>query len=134
MIGIVLVSHGTLAEGLKDAAEMIIGPQERLIAIGMPPQADLATLRQEIEAALLQIGDQGGALVLVDILGGSPANIGSHLAKSDTEVICGTNLPMLLEMLTQRENSTLQELASLAVQTAREGVIRLSGQAPEDDA
>lgn len=133
MIGIVLVSHGSLAEGLKDAAEMIIGPQERLVAIGMAPHADLATLRGEIEAAITRVGDQGGALVLVDILGGSPANAGLHLANSGTQVICGTNLPMLLEMLTQRDNSTIQELAEIAVQTAREGVIHLNRQLSHDD-
>ncbi|GHO42750.1 PTS sugar transporter subunit IIA [Ktedonospora formicarum] len=131
MIGIILVSHGSLAKGLKDAAEMIVGPQERLVALGMAPQADLAVLRDEIQIAIQQVGDLGGALILVDILGGSPANAGLHLANDKTQVICGTNLPMLLEILTLRANSTIEELASIAVQTAREGIIHLKPQKSE---
>jgi len=128
LIGIVVVSHGPLAEGLKGAAEMIVGPQERFLAIGMDPAADLDSLRAEIEAAVSAAGagDEAGVLVLVDLMGGSPANASAYLAVSGTPVLCGTNLPMLLEVLVARASASLQELTNIALQSAKEGIINLT--------
>lgn len=125
MVGIVIVSHGPLAEGLKGAAEMIVGPQERFRAIGMDPAADLDRLRGEIEAVVAEVAGADGALVLVDMMGGSPSNASAYLAVSGTPVICGVNLPMLLEMLTTRESTTASELAELALQAGKESILNL---------
>lgn len=125
MVGIVIVSHGPLAEGLKGAAEMIVGPQERFRAIGMDPAADLDRLRGEIEAVVAEVAGADGALVLVDMMGGSPSNASAYLAVSGTPVICGVNLPMLLEMLTTRESTTVSELAELALQAGKESILNL---------
>lgn len=127
MIGIVLVSHGPLAEGLKGAAEMIVGPQECFLAVGMDPAADLDRLRAQIEAAVAEVASDGmGALVLVDLMGGSPANASAYLATGGTPVICGASLPMLLEVLTSREHASAEELAGIALQAGKEGVINLT--------
>jgi mannose PTS system EIIA component len=128
LIGIVVVSHGPLAEGLKGAAEMIVGPQERFLAIGMDPAADLDRLREQIEAAAKEVsaGEGAGVLVLVDLMGGSPANASAYLARSGAAVICGVNLPLLLEVLTTRERANVEELTKIALQAARDGVIDLT--------
>lgn len=128
MIGVVVVSHGPLAEGLKGAAEMIVGPQERFQAIGMDPAADLDELRARIEAAAAEVGagNPAEALVLADLMGGSPANASAYLASSGTPVICGINLPMLLEVLTARGGASIQELTEIALQAAKDGVINLT--------
>ncbi|GAC1635395.1 MAG: PTS sugar transporter subunit IIA [Ktedonobacteraceae bacterium] len=128
MIGIVLVSHGPLAEGLKGAAEMIVGPQERFLAIGMESAADLDRLREQIEVAVAQVsaGDTSQVLVLVDLMGGSPANTSAYLATTGTPVLCGTNLPMLLEVLMAREQTNIQELTAIALQSAKDGVVNLT--------
>ncbi|HET8912567.1 MAG TPA: PTS sugar transporter subunit IIA, partial [Ktedonobacteraceae bacterium] len=89
MIGIVLVTHGQLAEGLRNAAEMIVGPQENFRTIGMGPASDLDDLRSEIEAAVASVGGPTETLVLADLMGGSPANASSYLAVGGTQVICG---------------------------------------------
>jgi PTS system mannose-specific IIA component len=117
-----------LAEGLKGAAEMILGPQERFLAIGMDAAADLDRLREQIETAAIEVaaGDKAGVLVLVDLMGGSPANASAYLARNGTPVICGANLPMLLEVLTTRDQSSAQELAETAFQSAKEGIINLT--------
>lgn len=125
MVGIVIVSHGPLAEGLKGAAEMIVGPQERFRAIGMDPAADLDRLRGEIEAVVAEVASDDGALVLVDMMGGSPSNASAYLAVGGTPVICGVNLPMLLEVLTTRESTTASALAELALQAGKESVLNL---------
>ena len=128
MIGIVVVSHGPLAEGLKGAAEMIVGPQEHFLAIGMDAAADLDRLREQIEAAAAEAaaGDKAGVLVLVDLMGGSPANACAYLATSGTPVVCGANLPMLLEVLTARERTNVKELSEIALQAAKDGVVNLT--------
>ena len=133
MIGIVLVSHGLLAEGMKNAAEMIAGPQEHFLTIGMQPEINLDSLRSELESAVSHVRCNGGVLILIDILGGNPANASSHLALHGTQVICGVNLPMLLEILIQREHLTLRDLTSIAVQAAKEGVINLTQQLAHRD-
>src|SRR5215469_1839534 len=126
LIGIVLVSHGPLAEGLKGAAEMIVGPQERFLVIGMDPAADVDRLRAQIEAAAAQANDGAGVLVLVDLMGGSPANASAYLATGGTPVICGASLPMLLEVLTSREHTGLEELTGTALQAGKDGVVNLT--------
>jgi mannose PTS system EIIA component len=72
-------------------------------------------------------------LILIDILGGNPAIASSHLALHGTQVICGVNLPMLLEILVQREHLALGDLTPIAVQAAKEGVINLTQQLTRRD-
>ena len=123
MVGIVLVSHGPFADGLKGAAEMIVGQQECFQAVGMDPAADLDQLRATIEAAVADVSGDGGALVLVDVMGGSPANASAYLAVAGTPVVCGVNLPMLLELLTQRESLSGKQLVELALASGRDGIL-----------
>jgi PTS system mannose-specific IIA component len=133
LIGIVIVSHGLLAEGLKDAVEMIVGPQTHFLTVSMQPDTSLASLRTMLEQAVTEVASDGGTLVLVDILGGSPANASSYLALHGIQVICGVNLPMLLELLIQRENSSQRELTAIALQAAKQGVIDLTQQLTHHD-
>jgi len=128
LIGIVLVSHGLLAEGMKNAAEMIAGPQEHFLTIGMCPGSNVDSLRRELEGAVKKVRCDGGVLILIDILGGNPAHASSRQALQGTQVICGVNLPMLLEILIQREYLTVRDLTPIALQTAKEGVIDLTQQ------
>ena len=130
VIGLVVVSHGTLAEGLRDAAEMIMGPQTLVRAVGMGPAANLAQLRDEIEAAVQEVGGPDYSLVLVDLLGGSPGNASAYLAVAGTPVVCGANLPMLLEVLTAREDGSLtpRMLAERALDAGKESVFDLGRQ------
>jgi PTS system mannose-specific IIA component len=128
MIGIVLVAHGALADGLKNAAEMIVGPQERLRTVGMQPAADLDSLRGEIEAAAFAVGAENEVLVLADLMGGSPANASAALALQGVPVICGVNLSMLLEVLMNRDQGSAQDLARVALSAATEGVVNMTQQ------
>lgn len=133
MIGIVLVSHGLLAEGMKNAAEMIAGPQKHFLTIGMAPGIELESLSSELETAVCEVASAGEVLILIDILGGNPAHASSRLAARGMQVICGVSLPMLLEILVQREHLSLRDLTSIAVQAAKEGVINLTQQLAQRD-
>jgi PTS system mannose-specific IIA component len=125
LIGIVVVSHGPLAQGLIGAAEMILGAQKNLRAVGMGAAADMDSLRSEIESAIQAVGGASKALVLVDLFGGSPSNASAYLATAGTPVICGVNLPMLLELLMAREASTPRALADQALQAGKDNIIDL---------
>jgi PTS system mannose-specific IIA component len=127
VIGLVVVSHASLADGLKDAAQMIVGPQELFRTVGMGPAADLDQLREEVEAAVAEVGGPAASLVLVDLLGGSPGNASAYLAVAGTPVVCGVSLPMLLEVLTAREDgdTTPRALAERAVDAGRESIFDL---------
>jgi mannose PTS system EIIA component len=125
LIGLVVVSHGPLAQGLIGAAEMIVGAQMNLCAVGMGAAADMGSLRSEIESAIQAVGGANNALVLVDLLGGSPSNASAYLAVAGTPVICGVNLPMLLELLMAREASTPRALADHALQAGKDNIIDL---------
>jgi PTS system mannose-specific IIA component len=128
LIGIVVVSHGPLAQGVIGAAEMILGAQMNLRAVGMGAAADMDSLRSEIESAIQAVGGAHNALVLVDLLGGSPSNASAYLAVAGTPVICGVNLPMLLELLMAREASTPRALADHALQAGKDNIIDLGQQ------
>lgn len=105
---------------------MIAGPQERFVAIGMPAGSSLEHLKRQIESAVREVMSDGGVLILIDILGGNPASASLQLAQQGTQVICGVNLPMLLEILVQREYMSLRDLTPIAIQAAKEGVINLT--------
>lgn len=126
MISLVLVSHGSLAEGMKSAVEMIAGPQEHFLTVEMQPGMDLDHVQNAVESAVADLSRNGEVLILTDILGGNPASASTRLALQGTQVICGVNLPMLLEILVQREHLTLHDIIPIAEQAAKEGVINLT--------
>ena len=104
---------------------MIVGAQTNLRAVGMDAAADMDHLRSDIESAVQDVGGANSTLVLVDLLGGSPSNASAYLATAGTPVICGVNLPMLLELLMAREASTSRALADHALQAGKDNIIDL---------
>jgi PTS system mannose-specific IIA component len=105
MIGVVLCTHRSLAQALRDTAEMILGelPQVEVIAVepGDAMDALLTRLRQAIDA--VNVGD--GVLVLCDMFGGTPSNLALSFLSDEVEVVTGVNLPMLLKLSQSREGA-----------------------------
>ncbi len=122
---IVIVAHGDLGEALVRAAEMIMGPQADLFAVSLWPEESPAALEEKLLATLRQAGPRP-ALVLVDLLGGTPFNVAArHLPEGHIACVTGVNLPMLLDLLTARDKESLPaDLAARAVQSGRDGVQR----------
>lgn len=121
-----LVSHGSLAEGLKQAAEMIMGSQEALAVLGLEPAQDMDKYRRDLEAAIRRVDQGRGVLVLADLFGGSPANTTAYMLGPTVDVVCGASLPMLLEVLGSRGELDLRGLASLAKEAGAASVVRLA--------
>lgn len=126
MIGVVLVSHGPLADGLRQAAEMIMGPQSALAVLGLEPAQDMDKYQADL-SRLVQEVDQGqGVLVLADLFGGSPANTAAYVLGPSVEVVCGASLPMLIEVLSLRSDSDLPSLVETAMQAGAAAPLRLA--------
>ncbi len=130
MIGLVLVSHGKLADGLIDAMQMITGPQEAVRAIGLLETEDVEGLMEKILQAVNEVDSGEGVLIMVDLFGASPFNGSARLVLSHPErkleVVTGMNLAMLVELVVQRAGMSLNEAVELVLQVAPESVRRLA--------
>jgi mannose PTS system EIIA component len=107
LIGVVVVTHGQLATELVNAAEMISGDLPRFAAVSIGWHDDVETAREAIAAAIERVQGGAGVLVLTDMFGGTPSNLGiTFLAEGRVEVITGVNLPMLLKLAGLRSSGS----------------------------
>lgn len=97
MIGVVLATHGHLAQEMLRTAEAVVGKLAQVAAVSVV--ATEPDVRGTIEAAIRSVDQGDGVLLLTDLLGGSPTNLClSFLAERKVEVVTGVNLPMLLKL------------------------------------
>jgi len=108
MIGLVLVTHGHLAEELRLAMEHVVGPQRGVETVCIGPDDNMEDRRRDIRASIDRVDAGDGVVLLTDMFGGTPSNLAiSAMEGGRIEVICGINLPMLIKLATLRENSEL---------------------------
>lgn len=120
MIGIVLVTHGQLAEEFRLALEHVTGPQELCVAVCISPQDDVEQKRLELLQAINSVQTGQGVIILADMFGGTPSNIAiSAIDDGQVEVMVGLNLPMLIKLATIRNNCSLDECLTLALEAAK---------------
>lgn len=99
MIGLVLVTHGRLAEEFVVAMEHVIGEQDHIATICIGPDDDMEARRADIEAAVKAVDTGDGVVLLTDLFGGTPSNLAISLLETGrVEVIAGINLPMLIRL------------------------------------
>ena len=111
MIGVVVVTHGQLATELVNAAEMIVGDLPQFAAVSIGWHDEVNDAREDIAQAIELVRADGGVLLLTDMFGGTPSNLGLTFLETDRiEVITGVNLPMLIKLA-----SLLPSLDLLAV-------------------
>ena len=120
MIGMVLVTHGRLAEEFVAATEHVVGPQQDIRAICIGPDDDMDLRREEIIDAARQVDSGAGVIILTDMFGGTPSNLAiSILEKDKVEVIAGINLPMLIRLASMRAESSLADAVEAAESAGR---------------
>lgn len=118
MIGIVIVTHGRLAEEFISVLEHVVGPQKGIAAVCMMPDDDLEAKRQEILAKVKDVDAGKGVLLLTDMFGGTPSNLAiSAIEDKKIEAIAGINLPLLIKLAKIRHSEPLAA-AALAAQEA----------------
>ena len=99
MIGVVVVTHGQLATELVNAAEMIVGDLPHITAVSIGWHEDVNDAREDIAEAIKRVDGGSGVLLLTDMFGGTPSNLGMTFLETDqVEVITGVNLPMLIKV------------------------------------
>jgi PTS system mannose-specific IIA component len=125
MIGLVVATHGFLGETLLETAAMIIGRAERVCAVSLARDHDPVELHALLAQAIDEVGpDNDGVLVMVDMFGGTPANIGMTMLKTGrVELLTGVNLPMLIKFFTYRDSCPLDQLAQRLQECARDGIV-----------
>ena len=110
MIGLVLVTHGRLADEMLAALEHVVGPQEAFSNVCIGPDDDMEERRGHILESIAKVDDGDGVILLTDMFGGTPSNLAiSVIEKANVEVIAGVNLPMLIKLASVREGSSLLE-------------------------
>ena len=113
MIGIVLVTHGRLAEEFLAATEHVVGPQAAAEAICIGPDDDMEQRRADIIAAVQRVDGGSGVIILTDMFGGTPSNLAiSIMQPKKVDVVAGVNLPMLIKLAGVRANSDLATAVS----------------------
>ena len=120
MIGLILVTHGRLAEEFVAATEHVVGSQRNIHAISIGPDDDIEQRRRDILAAVEAVDDGSGVILLTDMFGGTPSNLAiSVMDKNRIEVIAGVNLPMLIKLASVRNSEGLREAVGSAQEAGR---------------
>jgi PTS system mannose-specific IIA component len=120
MIGLVLVTHGRLAEEFRLALEHIVGRQEQIATISVGPEDNIEARRADIRAAIAAVDMDRGVVLLTDMFGGTPSNLAiSLLDAGKVEVLAGLNLPMLVKLARVRADQPLEKAVAMAQDAGR---------------
>jgi PTS system mannose-specific IIA component len=120
MIGLVIVTHGRLAEEFLYAMEHVVGPQGAVAAICIGADDDMERRRRDILKACEQVNSGAGVILLTDMFGGTPSNLAiSVMEQTKAEVIAGLNLPMLIKLASVRTREPLDVCVSQAQDAGR---------------
>ncbi|WP_319532968.1 PTS sugar transporter subunit IIA [uncultured Cohaesibacter sp.] len=120
MIGLVLVTHGHLAEEFRSALEHVVGPQEQIETICIGPDDDMEQRRQDIIDAVEAVNDDQGVVLLTDMFGGTPSNMAISVMDTErVEVLAGVNLPMLIKLASVRSDRSITDAVHEACEAGR---------------
>jgi len=134
MIGICIVTHGELANGLKDSCELIIGEQHQLYTLGLRHGDDFDEFKESVFNGIESVNNNDGVLVFVDLLGASPYNSVlfnlPQLKQKNINIrmITGVNLPMVIEACEQRNHKELEAVFMKVIKTGKDYIIGMDDQ------
>ncbi len=115
MIGLVIVTHGGLAQEFRNALEHVVGKQQALETIAIGPDDDMEARRVEILSAVQRVDNGKGVIVLTDMFGGTPSNLAiSVMDETKAEVIAGISLPILVKLASIRSETPLEQAVIMA--------------------
>jgi PTS system mannose-specific IIA component len=120
MIGLVIVTHGRLAQEFVYAMEHVVGPQAGVAAVCIGPEDDMEQRRRDILKSVAEVDDGQGVILLTDMFGGTPSNLAiSVMEQTKAEVIAGLNLPMLIKLASLRGRENLTTCVASAQEAGR---------------
>ena len=134
MIGMILVTHGRLAEEFVHAMQHVVGRQEAVATVCIGPNDDMERRRKEIADAVRAVDSGQGAIILTDLFGGTPSNLAISLMEAGrVEVIAGINLPMLIRLAGARKTMDVVA-ATVAARDAGRNYITIASEFLGQDA
>jgi PTS system mannose-specific IIA component len=120
MIGIVIVTHGRLAQEIISAMEHMVGPQTHLRAVCVGPEDDVERRQREIAAAVKSVDLGKGVVIATDMYGGTPCNLAlTLLERGKVEVLAGANLPSLIKLIDVRHKLSLDDAVKQSIDAGR---------------
>ena len=127
MIGLVLVTHGRLADEMRSAMEHVVGPQRNVATVCIGPDDDIEGRRSEIHRCIAAVETGDGVVLITDMFGGTPSNLAiSQMDRQGVEVIAGMNLPMLVKFAKVRSNLPLADAVDCAQTAGRKYIATAS--------
>jgi len=124
MVGILIVSHGKLAEALISSVQFLLGSLQKIRGVSIWPKDKEKEVRDRIQKEIKEVDDGDGVVILTDVLGGTPTNLSiSFLEKEKVEVVTGVNMPMLLTLSSYRKGRSLREIGKLVKKSGRRSII-----------
>lgn len=124
MTGLIIATHGSLAEALLQACASIIGPPAGARSLAIGREDAVEEVRSRLAAAIDEVDcDKDGVLIMTDMFGGTPANLSlAFLNPGRVEVLTGVNLPMVLKFFNLPEGLSLGERAALLKAYGQQGI------------
>ncbi len=133
MIGVVIVSQGALGQEFLAAAEHVVGVQSEVCAVCLDWNSEVGECGKHIHQAVVDVDSGGGVIIVADMMGGTPCNLAiAEMSGPNIEVIAGLNLPMLLKLLTCRDNTDIKAIAAAVEETGRTHIRRASAPVTND--
>jgi PTS system mannose-specific IIA component len=128
MIGILIVSHGRLAEALISSVESLVGKLQKIRGVSIWPKDKEEEIKDQIQKKMAEVEDGNGVMILTDILGGTPTNLSLSLLEDEkVEVVTGVNMPMLMTLLSYRTGRSLRQISKLVKKSGRRSIILAKG-------
>jgi PTS system mannose-specific IIA component len=124
MVGVLIVSHGKLAEALISSVQSITGNLQKIMGVSIWPAERKEEAKERIRRKVAEVDDGDGVMILTDILGGTPTNLSLSFLKDErVEVVTGVNMPMLLTLSSCRKGKSLREIGTLVKKSGRRSII-----------
>ena len=127
MIGAVVISHGTVAQGLVGAMEVITEEAVNVETVSVACGDSTDDIRERLASAIEKSDTGGGVIVFTDMFGGTPTNVAlSFLNEGAIEILTGVNLPILLKFIARREGESAKELVAYLKEYGAESIVPAS--------
>ncbi|MEJ5299989.1 MAG: PTS sugar transporter subunit IIA [Thermodesulforhabdaceae bacterium] len=123
-VGVLIVTHCSLADALLKTAEMIVGSMDGFHAVSIHPSMSHEEVFSLVERKIKEADQGKGVLLLTDIFGGTPTNVALAFSGPQVDVVCGVNLPMIIKAYSARNNHSLRELAALVQEYGKRHIAR----------
>lgn len=119
---IIVATHGNLAESLVETSQMIMGKIDNVYVLGLQPGSDIDQYKKELVDEILREPEYN-VLIMLDLIAGTPFNsIINTIDKSNVLLITGVNLPMLIEVLSQKDIMNAEQLCAQAKKAGNFGI------------